>query len=235
MKTAKEVRLAVQNIIELPEPRFGNFGDRSMNWLEQLAKAPDDSQWPPVLLPETGQTDRASVIISTARRFEGLTEKKQNSLWDNPSTPGADAAAGELRQALLDTGWQLTWPYCIAFAEVCWRVAYAGHPQLAELQRLITPSVMETFTNFNKLGLVTNKPLPGSIFLKQHGNKWQGHAGIVVASKAGNVLTIEGNTSAQAGTPEAEREGDGVFAKHWPLNFTKRESGLWLRGFINPF
>jgi hypothetical protein len=138
-----------------------------------------------------------------------------------------------LRSALVETGWQLGWAYCIAFVEVCWRAAYRERAELPLVSRTITPSVMATLENFDRLHRITKTPALGGIMLMQHGNTWQGHAGIVTQLRSADGLfgTIEGNTSSAVDS----REGDGVYRKRHPLDFTERTSGLWLRGFVNPF
>lgn len=176
-----------------------------------------------------------SRIIETAVHFLNLTEKSQNAVWDDVATSGPDARAAELRQKLLATGWQLGWAYCAAFAEVCWREGYKGFPELALIGQSITSSVMGTFENFQELGRITKLALPGSIMLMQKGRTWKGHAGIVVERGDNDVFyTIEGNTSQGRGTAEQQRNGDGVYRKRHTLNF-EPSSGLWLRGFVNPF
>jgi peptidoglycan hydrolase-like protein with peptidoglycan-binding domain len=171
-------------------------------------------------------------ILETANHFLNLTETSQNTRWDDLAGGGPhhDPRGEELRQKLLETGWQLGWAYCIAFAEVCWRAAYRNRPELALISRSITPSVMETFNNFQRQDRITKTPEPGAIMFMQHGDSSLGHAGIVTARPTAAFPTIEGNTSSTV----ASREGDGVYRKSHALSFTKT-SGLWLRGFVNPF
>ena len=160
-----------------------------------------------------------------------LTETVPNARWDDVATQGTDPRGAELRAALVATGWQPGWPYCAALVEACWRAGYRGRPELPVICQSITPSAMGTFENFERLGRITKRPEPGAIMLMQHGNSWQGHAGIVRALEGNTLVTYEGNTSPGAGL---SREGDGVYLKRKPLDFTKK-SGLWLRGFVNPF
>lgn len=174
-------------------------------------------------------------IIATAQRFVGLQETRANAEWDNPSTAGRDAAAEELRRVLKVAGWQMGWPYCAAFVEATWRLAYAALLAPDELQTRIalrlTPSVMQSFQNWR--AEINLTPLPGAIFFMQMGKTGKGHAGLVVRSAGETFSTIEGNTSPQAGTADADREGDGIFRKVRRLDFSER-TGLWLRGFLNP-
>lgn len=190
-------------------------------------KAPDET-------PESSSVALVGIrnaIVATAQHFLNLTETAPNARWDDIATSGPDTRAAELRQALLDTGWQLGWAYCAAFSEVCWRAAYRNRPELPLISRSITPSVMATFENFERLGRITKQPAPGALMLMQHGQSWQGHAGIVLGAQDGRLVTIEGNTSPAV----ASREGDGVYRKEKALDFTPSSSRLWLRGFVNPF
>lgn len=171
-------------------------------------------------------------ILETAQHFLDLTETAPNSRWDNLAGGGPhhDPRGEELRQKLLETGWQLTWPYCAAFAEVCWRSGYQNRPELALISQSITPSAMGTYENFDRQHRITRDPSPGALMLMQHGNSYQGHAGIVIRVEETTLVTIEGNTSSNMAT----REGDGVYLKRKPLDFVPKP-GLWIRGFVNVF
>ncbi len=173
-------------------------------------------------------------ILNTARHFLNLTETAPNARWDDVITSGQDPRGDELLQALLATSWQKGWAYCAAFAEVCWRAGYKKRSELPLVGQSITASVMGTFENFQELKRITKTPQPGALMLMQHGSSWQGHAGIVERIDGNTVYTIEGNTSAGGGSVEQQRNGDGVYRKTHRLDFTPT-SGLWLRGFVNPF
>jgi len=181
------------------------------------------------------QAEIGERIIAAATQFVGLHEVKANAEWDDPATSGKDQAAQDLRNALKASGWMLGWPYCAAFAEACWRIAYVGLGAPDAIQARIglrlTPSVMQSFNNWK--GEISLVPEPGAIFFMQMGQGATGHAGIVVQASHEKFSTIEGNTSPQPGTAEADREGDGVFKKIRRLDFTPK-TGLWLRGFLNP-
>lgn len=181
------------------------------------------------------QEEIGARIIEVATQFVGLHETKANAEWDNPVTAGKDQAAVDLWNALTDSGWMMGWPYCAAFVEACWRAAYVGLQAPDELQSRIgqklTPSVMQSFKNWK--AEISLDPTRGAIFFMQMRQGATGHTGIVVQPFRDQFSTIEGNTSPQAGTPDADREGDGVFKKIRRLDFTPR-AGLWLRGFLNP-
>lgn len=184
--------------------------------------------------PANTSADLESVratILATAKRFLNLTETAPNARWDDLATAGTDEKAGELRSALLGTGWQLGWAYCAAFVEVCWRAGYKDRPELGLISQAITPSAMGTFENFERLKKITKTPVPGAIMLMQHGSSWQGHAGIVERLDGDQLITIEGNTSSNT----ASREGDGVYRKTKTLTFAPSANRLWIRGFVNPF
>lgn len=174
-------------------------------------------------------------IIQVAERWVNLHEVAANAAWDDLSTPGEDQRALDLRDAMRASGWQEGWSYCAALVEAVWRTAYVelGAPieLLLEISRKLTPSVMQSFRNWE--GSISLEPEPGAIFFMQLGSGWQGHAGIVVRRGIGKVATIEGNTSPDPATPEADREGDGVFRRVRTLDFKPRP-GLWMRGFLNP-
>jgi hypothetical protein len=175
-------------------------------------------------------------IIAAARHFVGLIETKSNAEWDDPATPGIDARARELRAVLISTGWQPGWAYCAAFVEGIWTMVYAAaRPEkLLQVKRLLTASVMQSYENCQSAGLISRVPVPGAIMFMQNGKSWTGHAGIVVKTDGQRVINVEGNTSASAGSVNADREGDGVFdEKQRRIDFTPRP-GLWLRGFLNP-
>ena len=174
-------------------------------------------------------------IVEVATRFLHLQETTSNAVWDDPSTPGLDASASDLRKLLEGTGWQAGWPYCAAFCEAVWRQAYveleASAILVQRIAKRLTPSVMASFKNWE--GQISTVPKPGALFFMQKGDSWQGHAGIVVRLGKDIIATIEGNTSPDPKDATVDREGDGVFRRVRSLSFTKR-SGLWLRGFLNP-
>ena len=147
-------------------------------------------------------------IVEVATRFLGLFETKSNAVWDDPTTPGVDANAGDLRRLLESVGWQAGWPYCAAFCEAVWKQAYTELGASARLlQRIasrLTPSVMDSFKNWD--GSVSTVPRAGAIFFMQKGSSWQGHAGIVVRVGQDVLSTIEGNTSPDPKDAASDRE-----------------------------
>lgn len=179
----------------------------------------------------------AEIIIRNAKRFTGLYETVSNAEWDDPTTPGIDARARELRAALIASGLRPGDAYCMTFAKAIWSISYAEAAApvalIAKIRTLLSPSVMNSFTACRAQGLITTRPVPGAIFFMRKGDSWSGHAGIVTAVGATSFSTAEGNTSPRPNTPEADREGDGVFEKERSLRIS-RTAGLWLCGFLNP-
>jgi len=174
-------------------------------------------------------------IISRAEDFTELYEVKANAEWAHPVLGGAYDEARRLRLLMEHAGWHVGWPYCAAFVEAMWRATYAwfGAPAalLAKISARLTPSVMQSFSNW--AGEITRVPQPGAIVFMQLGDGWRGHAGLVAEVGFYHVATIEGNTSPDPDNPDADRDGDGIFRRVRALRFTP-SSGLWLRGFLNP-
>jgi len=181
----------------------------------------------------TYSKDIGARVVLEAAKFVGLTEVRSNSEWDNLDTPTKDAIAAEFKGELLRVGWQTGWPYCAAFCEVVWRRAYAGRAELPDVKSMLTPGCMLTWERAVEAGFVSRLPLIGSIGIMRKGATASGHAFIVAGVKDDQLLTIEANTSPEANTPEADREGDGVYRKHRQLVF-KPTAGLHLLGFVNP-
>lgn len=181
----------------------------------------------------TYSTDIGAKVIIQAARFVGLTEVRSNAVWDDLSTEGHDVLADELQAELLRVGWQRGWPYCAAFCEVAWRRAYQGRPELAKVKQMLTPGCLQTWENGVHERWNSQEPQVGAIGIMRNGDSPRGHAFIVRAVKGTTLYTIEANTSPAPGTVEADREGDGVYAKKRELVY-KPSSGLHLIGFILP-
>jgi hypothetical protein len=182
----------------------------------------------------------ADQILQVAEEFEGLVEIVSNSEWDDLRTPGKDKRAAAFEEMLKRAGHWDGWPYCMSFCEGVWVTAYtelgAKPAVIARLRTVLSPSVMNSYTNCREVGLISKQPERGAILFMQNGGKWTGHAGLVTDVEPGGwIRTIEANTSP---TDANERDGGagtgGVWRKRRSLNFEKRNSGLWLRGFLNP-
>jgi len=170
-------------------------------------------------------------IIENAYRFAGLHEVLSNKKWE-PAGPAAD----ELASAMEASGWSPGEPYCAAFVEMVWKPIYSSNLDKYTLfTKNMTPHVMTSYNNFNKLGLISQNPAKGAVFFMQNGNSDSGHAGLVRGINGDTLLTIEANTSPVPTGTEKDREGDGVYAKTRYLpSFQKRKTGLWIRGYLNP-
>lgn len=171
-------------------------------------------------------------IIEIASRYTGLTEIVPNAKWVGKSANSAELSK-ELCESMEHCGWQKGWPYCMAFVIAVYNEAYADQPEKLKLiKKTLTPSTITSFTNAKKAKLVSQTPTPGSIFIMQKGEGGTGHAGIVTEIDGSVIKTIEGNTSPAPTSAEADRNGDGIYAKSRKLSFAKT-AGLHLIGFIS--
>lgn len=183
----------------------------------------------PIYSPDIGKR----AVIASAR-FLGLTELRSNAVWDNPSTPGHDDIADELRAELLRVGWQTGWAYCAAFCEAVWRMAYQGRKELDAIKAMLTPGCLVSWRNALQRGWTSTVPAIGAIGVMRKGDTQFGHAFIVRGVRDKTLLTIEANTSVSGAlNVEADRNGDGIYAKTRELVF-RPSASLHLLGFILP-
>jgi hypothetical protein len=181
----------------------------------------------------------ADKIIGIAEEFEGLVEVISNEEWDDPKTKGKDPHAAKFEAMLKRAGHQDGWAYCMSFCEGVLVTAYdeLGLKQhVLRARTLLSPSVMNSYKACREAGVISKVPHRGAIGFMQSGGKWQGHAFLVTAVDGSVVHTIEANTSP---TNAQERDGGigtgGVYRKRRQIVYVPRESGLHLRGFLNPF
>jgi hypothetical protein len=179
----------------------------------------------------------ANMILREASRFVGLREVKPNTQWDNPQTVGFDAElSNELRSIMRPAPWQEGWAYCAAFAEgivvSSLRRLGADEAQIRKFSNVHTAHCMTNFRAFKAKGLISTKPVTGSLWIAQNGTTDQGHEGIVIAAQSGSMTTLEANTSnSNKSLPSQEREGDWITNKIRNLNTNGR---LVTRGFVSP-
>jgi hypothetical protein len=178
------------------------------------------------------------LLIREAARFVGLREVKPNADWDNPKTPGPDAdLARELRELMRPTPWAPGWAYCIAFIEAIVRKTLARAAltpaEAAKVLDVLGPHVLTTFRKFKALGLITPTPVPGAIWLAQHGASENGHAGLVtsIARLSPTVSTIEANTALDSRDPAKDREGDWITTRAF---LAGGRGTLRTLGFVSP-
>ncbi len=184
-------------------------------------------------MTSTYSKDVAARIVVRAAKFAGLTEVKNNQVWDDLETPGNDPMAAELRAELLRTGWQLGWPYCAAFVEVCWRYGYQGRTELPKISNMLNAHCLSSWHNAAEAGWTSKTPQVGAIGIMKKGETTSGHAFIVSGISGTLLQTIEGNTSPGQVGPDADREGDGVYRKTRRLVY-QPTANLHLIGFILP-
>jgi hypothetical protein len=180
-------------------------------------------------------TPRQARIVLEASKYIGLTEIAENRKWDLLATPGKDPIADELVRVLLGAGWQPGWPYCAAWTEAVWRASYADAPRiLRQIAEILTPHCLTSWRNARASGWTSQTPVVGAIGVMQKGDTDQGHQ-FIIEKVPGNgwLHTLEANTSPNAGTAEADRNGDGIYRKKRVLTLA-RTPGLHLLGFILP-
>ena len=182
--------------------------------------------------------DLGNQIVREAGRFVGLREVKPNAVWDNPKTPGPDAALVlEVKTLMRPSPWEEGWSYCAAFAEGmvrCALIRLAIQPtEAAKFLDVMSPGVLLSFNRFKERELISPNPCVGAIWLARHGSTEQGHAGIVTSkSLAGvNMSTIEGNTSLDSKDPAKDREGDWITTRTFPAT---GRGDLRTLGFVQP-
>lgn len=94
-------------------------------------------------------------------------------------------------------------PWCASFVNFVLDIAYR------DLNPLPSTASCDVLLEFaKKRGLLTDKPVPGDVFLVMNTPTDATHTGIVTEVFADRVATIEGNTNRQGA-----REGNGVWAR----------------------
>lgn len=163
----------------------------------------------------------ATRIVDRATNFVGLSEVRQNAVWDDKNTPEWEKGKSDwLRKHMARVkGWEPGAPYCAAFdgavvATVLDNLGIDSKPFLAKW----TAHVMTNVRTLKGLKLHSEMPTIGSLWLARFGDTDKGHAGIVVARTKFAITTVEGNTMKQAGEAERERQGDGIWIRQFPIS-----------------
>lgn len=177
-------------------------------------------------------------IVAVASRFLNLREVRPNTQWDNPATPGSDAALSkELREMMIPSPWQDGWAYCAAYVEgvVAKAILLSGGTQKQHdaWRSLSTAHCMTNLARARSAGILKHSHIgaqAGSIWIAQKGSTTQGHEGIFISGTSTTISTIEANTSKDATTSDKDREGDWITTRSF--NFAGRGT-LRTRGFIH--
>jgi len=167
-------------------------------------------------------------IAGIAEKYLGIGEIGTNDGFNNK----------EFEQNMISVGWKREQAWCTYFAELVWKEAYRNYKQqsiLNELDMLFSGSATATYNSFSKSNWEVGPiPMLGSIVIFQKYKlgkpTWMGHAGIVIGNDDKIFFSIEGNT----GNGANNRDGDGIYDKKRPLDFSKKENGLVLINFIYP-
>lgn len=188
------------------------------------------------LKTDIAPADLATAIVREASRFVGLREVKPNAAWDNPTTPGPDAALSqELRELMRPSPWEPGWAYCAAFCEGvvgrALRSLGADDVQLKRWHAVMTPHCVTSARQFTERGLLSSNPCAGAVWLAKHGSASNGHAGIVTGMQLPHISTIEANTSLDSRNAARDREGDWITTR---LFHQSGRGSLKTLGFISP-
>lgn len=167
-------------------------------------------------------TQKQAAMAWFARQLVGVNEAGNASIITRMRKAVDGVAAGE--------------PWCVCFTQFCAgevddlfrALNIAGKPA-----RLVATESTQKL--FNDAMPQTRSPLPqpGNIVVwRLLADPTRGHCGIVIEATADNVVTVEGNTSATAGSTEAERNGRGVWCKRRALGDIP---GFVRLGYLNPW
>lgn len=179
----------------------------------------------------------ADGTIDIATNFVGLREVQNNARWEDAKTPFKDAD----RETWLRTwmrkveGWTPGAPYCAAFAGASVAAAlYAMGVSMETIEdkflKVWSAHCMTNARRLKKRGILSAVPVPGALWLAQHGSTDSGHAGVVSTTWQRQMGTIEGNTT-DGGSREGGGKGDGIFLKQ---GASKGRGDLITQGFLHP-
>lgn len=151
-------------------------------------------------------TDRKQRALAwLAQQFVGVTEQGNASIVNKMRKAADGVAAGE--------------PWCVCFLQHCSREV----DELFELLQLDERHVLQGLAKTESTQALWNDapermrradPVVGAIVVwRLLSEPSRGHCGIVTEVSDDRIVTVEGNTSAVAGTSEAERNGRGVWEK----------------------
>jgi surface antigen len=170
-------------------------------------------------------------IVSTAKKYVGIKEKKGNQGWISEKYPNL---AKQMEEDMKSHGFKYGQAWCAYFGELVWAEVYDELGLSKEMDRYFSGSARRTLKKFaNAEGWETGVvPMVGAIAVwkRVHNGKdtSQGHVGIVIDVKDGHMVTIEGNTNA-AGSREGEEVAEKIRKYIW-----KADKGLVLEGFVYP-
>lgn len=163
-----------------------------------------------------------SNLITIANKYIGQSE-------DGTKGNNNDFRDEHFEQLLRNVGWSEGLSWCAFFVRMVVHEAYPNRWNV--YNKLLSGSVLKTLNNLTKqhgLELVKKVPSAGYLAFWQNGNTAFGHIAFVRGGATiRNFTTIEGNTDS-AGS----RDG-GIVAEKVRNYRYEKQSGLWLRGFID--
>jgi len=154
-------------------------------------------------------SDRERVLAVAAAEI-GTTEKTGRN-------------EGEVEKYLRSVGLKKGDPYCAAFVHWCGQQALGSRNPFPRSGW--SPDMVTRPDYIRGKG---RQPEAGDTFGIYFTSKGRvAHTGFVAGRKGNSIITIEANTSPQAATGEADRNGDGVWRKIRPLS-TIHSTKRWL-------
>ena len=173
-------------------------------------------------------------ILECALLFDGIKEVGNNEGFEKRFFKKYNMTFQEL---MVTVGWKRGQAWCAYLSELIWKLAYLQFDVsiVYQLEKLFSGSAVQTYMNFkdSKDFVCSNVPVKGAVViwvLYKNGKVTNsGHAGIVISVTDTVIETIEGNTN-----KSGSREGDQVAKKTKIVDFSLKENGLNLLGFIHP-
>lgn len=154
-------------------------------------------------------------LATEARRWVGITEQNHDN----------SGQLVELFQKVIGGANKESW--CMSFVQYCVLWMDKFFPEsTSKLHK--SESCLEVWLK-TPMECRIKDPMTGSIVIWNYEGTIQGHCGIVIENRLGQIVTVEGNTSAGDGV---DREGDGVFMKFR----TKDHVGkMKILGYLDPW
>jgi len=117
----------------------------------------------------------------------------------------------EIEKFLAYVGLKKGNPYCAAFVSYNLNRCKVSEPTVRS--PLAVNFITKKSIRIRDIILGTKQIPPGAIFVMQQENTLKGHVGFITGYSGNTIYTVEANTSPQKGTPEAERDGGGIYER----------------------
>lgn len=117
----------------------------------------------------------------------------------------------QIEEFLSSVGLSKGYPYCAAFVSYNLNRCKVSEPTVRS--PLAVKFITHKSIRIRDIILGTKQIPPGAIFVMQQENTLKGHTGFITGNSSNKIFTVEANTSPQKGTPEAERDGQGIYER----------------------